>query len=189
MLVALTTNQKLGLAGTAAIFIAFALICALLIPRYRPDFPGRKGLALFIVVTLLLTIAMLGAVVVFAKEDHEAEAAGPGETATETGGTETGPAPTTTGAEEPTGDAAAGEALFGSNGCGGCHTFSAAGSNGTVGPNLDEVLEGKDAAFVEESIVNPNAEVAQGYQPGVMPSFDQLSEQQVDDLVAFLTQS
>jgi len=42
---------------------------------------------------------------------------------------------------------------------------------------------------VEESIVNPNAEVAQGYQPGVMPSFDQLSEQQVDDLVAFLTQS
>ena len=189
MLVALTTNQKLGLAGTAAIFIAFSLICALLIPRYRPDFPGRKGLGLFIVLTLLLTVGMLGAVVVFAKEDHEAAAAEHGETVTETGGTETGAAPTTTGAETPAGDAAAGEALFASSGCGGCHTFAAAGTNGTVGPNLDEVLEGKDAAFVHESIVNPNGEIAEGYQPGIMPSFDQLSEQQVDDLVAFLTQS
>ena len=196
MLVALTTNQKLGLAGTAAIFIAFALVSALLIPRYRPDFPGRKGLGLFIVVTLLLTVGMLGAVVVFAKEDHAAEAAGhsetegtTGETETETETetqTETGPPPNTT---EAAGDPAAGEALFASSGCGGCHTFSAAGTNGTVGPNLDEGLQGKDAAFVHESIVNPNAEVAEGYQPGIMPSFDQLSDQQVDDLVAFLTQS
>ena len=196
MLVALTTNQKLGLAGTAAIFIAFALVSALLIPRYRPDFPGRKGLGLFIVVTLLLTVGMLGAVVVFAKEDHAAEAAGhsetegtTGETETETETetqTETGPPPNTT---EAAGDPAAGGALFASSGCGGCHSFSAAGTNGTVGPNLDEGLQGKDAAFVHESIVNPNAEVAEGYQPGIMPSFDQLSDQQVDDLVAFLTQS
>ncbi|MDF2753103.1 MAG: hypothetical protein K0S82_1486, partial [Gaiellaceae bacterium] len=41
MLLGLTTDQKLGLAGTAAVFIAFALVTALLIPRYRPDFPGR----------------------------------------------------------------------------------------------------------------------------------------------------
>ena len=195
MLVALTTNQKLGLAGMAAIFIAFSLIAALLIPRYKPDFPGRKGLGLFIVVTLLLMIGMLGAVVVFAKEDHEAEAAGHGETAT--GETTTEPAPTTTGEEAatttgeeaPAGDPAAGKALFASSGCGGCHTFSAAGTNGSVGPNLDDVLQDKDAAFVHESIVNPNAEVAEGYQPGIMPSFDQLSDEQVNDLVAFLTQS
>ena len=205
MLLGLTTDQKLGLAGTAAVFIAFALVTALVIPRYRPDFPGRKGVGLFVVVTLLLMVAMIGAVVVFASEDEGAEAAGHVETElteTETGPTETetGPAetetgqtettpPATTEEEAPAGDPAAGKALFASNGCGGCHTFAAAGSSGAVGPNLDEVLEGKDAEFVHQSIVEPNAEVAEGYNPGVMPSFQQLSEDQVNDLVAFLTQS
>jgi len=207
VLLGLTTDQKLGLAGTAAVFIAFALVTALVIPRYRPDFPGRKGVGLFVVVTLLLMVAMIGAVVVFASEDEGAEAAGHVETElteTETGPTETetGPAETETGQTEtttpattapeeeaPAGDPAAGKALFASNGCSGCHTFQAAGSTGAVGPNLDEVLEGKDAEFVHQSIVEPNAEVAEGYNPGVMPSFEQLSEDQVNDLVAFLTQS
>jgi mono/diheme cytochrome c family protein len=193
VLLGLTTDQKLGLAGTAAVFIAFALVTALLIPRYRPDFPGRKGVGLFVVVTLLLTVAMIGAVVVFAAEDEGAEAAGHVETQTETetGPTETTPPATTTAPEEeaPAGDPAAGKALFASNGCGGCHTFEAAGSTGAVGPNLDEALEGKDAAFVHQSIVEPNAEVAEGYNAGIMPSFQQLSEDQVNDLVAFLTQS
>jgi mono/diheme cytochrome c family protein len=207
VLLGLTTDQKLGLAGTAAVFIAFALVTALLIPRYRPDFPGRKGVGLFVVVTLLLMVAMIGAVVVFASEDEGAEAAGHAETElteTETGPTETetGPAETETGQTEttppattapeeeaPAGDPAAGKALFASNGCSGCHTFEAAGSTGAVGPNLDEVLEGKDAEFVHQSIVEPNAEVAEGYNAGVMPSFEQLSEDQVNDLVAFLTQS
>jgi mono/diheme cytochrome c family protein len=207
VLLGLTTDQKLGLAGTAAVFIAFALVTALLIPRYRPDFPGRKGVGLFVVVTLLLMVAMIGAVVVFASEDEGAEAAGHVETElteTETGPTETetGPAETETGQTEttppattapeeeaPAGDPAAGKALFASNGCSGCHTFEAAGSTGAVGPNLDEVLEGKDAEFVHQSIVEPNAEVAEGYNAGVMPSFEQLSEDQVNDLVAFLTQS
>jgi mono/diheme cytochrome c family protein len=211
VLLGLTTDQKLGLAGTAAVFIAFALVTALLIPRYRPDFPGRKGVGLFVVVTLLITVAMIGAVVVFASEDEGAEAAGqteteltetgPAETETGPAETETGPAETETGETEttppattapeeeaPAGDPAAGKALFASNGCAGCHTFEAAGSTGAVGPNLDESLEGKDAAYVQQSIVEPNAEVAEGYNAGVMPSFQQLSEDQVNDLVAFLTQ-
>jgi mono/diheme cytochrome c family protein len=211
VLLGLTTDQKLGLAGTAAVFIAFALLTALVIPRYRPDFPGRKGVGIFVVVTLLLTVAMIGAVVVFASEDEGAEAAGhveteltetgPTETETEPAETETGPAETETGGTEttpsattapeeeaPAGDPAAGKALFASNGCGGCHTFEAAGSRGAVGPNLDEALEGKDAEFVHQSIVEPNAEVAEGYNAGVMPSFQQLSDDQVNDLVAFLTQ-
>jgi mono/diheme cytochrome c family protein len=201
VLLGLTTDQKLGLAGTAAVFIAFALVTALLIPRYRPDFPGRKGLGLFVVVTLLLTVAMIGAVVVFAAEDEGAEAAhveteptetGPTETETEPAETETGettPPATTAEEEAPAGDPAAGETLFASNGCGGCHAFEAAGSTGAVGPNLDEALEGEDADSVQQSIVEPDAEVAEGYNAGVMPSFEQLSEDQVNDLVAFLTQS
>ena len=194
MLLALTTNQELGLAITAAVFIAFALLSALVIPRSQPNFPGRTGLVPFILVTVILTIAMLGAVEVFAKEDH-AEAGGEttetettGTTTTETETTETAPAGTTT-AEEPSGSAEAGRTVFEDQGCGSCHTFAPAGSSGTVGPNLGEVLAGKDAAFIRESIVDPNAEVASGFSAGVMPQNygDQLSPQQLDDLVAFLS--
>jgi mono/diheme cytochrome c family protein len=189
VLLALTTNQKFGLAGTAAVFIAFALISALLIPRGKPDFPGRRGLVPFILVTAILTIAMLGAVEVFAKEEHpEAEAPGettpepppPPPTTTETTGT------TTT--EQPPGSPAAGRAVFTSAGCGACHTFAPAGTSGSVGPDLDEALQGKDAEFIRQSIVDPNAEITEGFSAGVMPqNFGQeLSPKQLDDLVAFL---
>jgi mono/diheme cytochrome c family protein len=201
VLLALTTNQELGLAITAAVFIAFALLSALVIPRSRPDFPGPRGLVPFILVTVILTIAMLGAVEVFAKEEHPAAEGAQETTETETtetettGTTETATTETaqtettgTTTAEEPAGDAAAGRAVFEGQGCGSCHTFAPAGATGTVGPNLDEVLAGKDAAFINESIVEPNAEVASGFSAGVMPQNygDQLSQQQLDDLVAFL---
>jgi mono/diheme cytochrome c family protein len=193
VLLALTTNQKFGLAGTAAVFIAFALISAILIPRGKPDFPGRRGLVPFILVAAILTIAMLGAVEVFAKEEHpEAEAPGettpeppPPPTTTKTTGTTTG---TTTTTEQPPGSAAAGRAVFTSAGCGACHTFAPAGTSGSVGPDLDEALQGQDAEFIRQSIVDPNAEITQGYNAGVMPqNFGQeLSPQQLDDLVAFL---
>jgi len=90
-----------------------------------------------------------------------------------------------------TGDAAAGKQVFESAGCGGCHTYEPAGSDAQVGPDLDEALKGKDAEFIHTSIVNPNAEIAQGFQPNVMPGSygQQLSEKQIADLVAFLQPS
>ncbi len=194
-MVALSTGQELGLLFFAVLFIGFALASSFLFPRYRPDFPGR-GLRLFIVITVVLTIAMLGAVQVLAVEDEEheepaaVETTGPGETTQETttGETTTAPAETTT---EAQGSPEAGRAVFNAQGCGSCHTFMAAGSSGEVGPNLDETLEGKDAAFVRESIVDPNAEIAEGYSGGIMPeNYDEeLSDQELNDLVAFLTQS
>jgi cytochrome c551/c552 len=193
VLLALTTNQKLGLAITAAIFIAFSLLAALVIPRSRPDFPGRRGLVPFILVTVILTIAMLGAVEVWAKEDHAAAEAGheTTETETETTGTTPEPPPPPPGtatAEEPSGSAEAGRAVFSAQGCGNCHAFPPAGSTATVGPNLAEALAGKDAGFIRTSIVDPNAEIASGYSAGVMPDTyeEQLSPQQLNDLVAFL---
>jgi mono/diheme cytochrome c family protein len=71
--------------------------------------------------------------------------------------------------EVQVGNAEAGVAVFNDQGCGSCHTLAAAGSTGNVGPNLDEALQGKDAAFIHQSIVNPNAVVAEGFQPGIMP--------------------
>ena len=73
MLLGLTTAQKIGLAGVAAVFVGFSLIVSLVVPRYRPDFPGRRRLGLFIAVTIVLLIAMLGAVEVFAVESEEEE--------------------------------------------------------------------------------------------------------------------
>src|ERR671933_587546 len=46
--------------------------------------------------------------------------------------------------------------------CGACHTLSEAGTTGTTGPNLDQVLKGKDEAFIKESIEKPDAEIAPG---------------------------
>jgi mono/diheme cytochrome c family protein len=95
-------------------------------------------------------------------------------------------------AEEPAGAAAAeGAALFEANGCGGCHTLAAAGSTGTTGPDLDGALRGKDEAYIEESIVDPNAEVAPGQPPDVMPQTfgDDLTPEELDALVQYLAES
>ena len=55
--------------------------------------------------------------------------------------------------------AANGKALFVSN-CGSCHTLGAAGTNGAIGPNLDDL--GPDAATVT---------AAMKAGPGSMPNF------------------
>jgi cytochrome c oxidase subunit 2 len=83
---------------------------------------------------------------------------------------------------------AAGKVVFAKNGCSGCHTFQPAGATGKIGPDLDKVLKGKDAEFIKTSITDPNAEIASGFQPNIMPQNygSQLTSQQVNDLVAFL---
>src|SRR6266508_1752555 len=83
---------------------------------------------------------------------------------------------------------ARGKGVFLSAGCGACHTLAAAGTKATVGPNLDTALKGRSRAFVRESILDPNATIAAGYQAGVMPTSyrSQLTSRQVDALVAFL---
>ena len=77
------------------------------------------------------------------------------------------------------GDPAKGEDVFASAGCGGCHTLEAAGSSGNVGPNLDDAKP--PASLVVDRVTNGQ---------GVMPSFkDQLSEQEIADVAAFVVQS
>jgi cytochrome c551/c552 len=93
------------------------------------------------------------------------------------------------------GDAAAGKKLFASNGCGGCHTFKPAASNGKTGPDLDKLAQyakqanqGPLPQFVQDSIVNPGAYVQPGYQNVMPTSYGNLPQKQLGDLVAFLTQ-
>jgi len=84
----------------------------------------------------------------------------------------------------------AGDADTGATACATCHTLADAGAKGQVGPDLDKVLKGKDAAFIKESILEPDKEIAPGFQPGVMPSNfgDTLSPEQVDALVKYLSE-
>jgi mono/diheme cytochrome c family protein len=195
VLLGLSTGHAIGLGLIAAAFVVFSLLCALVIPKRWPQFPGERGLRWFIVVTVVLCIGTLAAVEVFAKEAEEETAQAETTATTSTGTTSTGTTSTATtpnAAQPPApaqGDSAAGKQLFAAQGCGGCHAFQAAGSNGAIGPDLDDALQGKDTEFVHESIVDPNKEIASGYQPNIMPAnFDQtLTPEQIDDLVAFLT--
>jgi mono/diheme cytochrome c family protein len=98
------------------------------------------------------------------------------------------------GAALAAGSPKAGKAVWNANGCGGCHTFKAAGSTGMIGPAITKARIAADAkkakktvpVFVRASIVTPNAFVAKGYKKGVMPSYTKLTKKQLDDLVAFV---
>jgi mono/diheme cytochrome c family protein len=82
-----------------------------------------------------------------------------------------------------------GAQVFANNGCGSCHTLAAAKSGGTTGPNLDEVLKGQSIPMIEESVVDPNAKIATGYPPNVMPeTFDEsLTPEEVTQLAEYLS--
>lgn len=82
-----------------------------------------------------------------------------------------------------------GAQLFASAGCGSCHTLAAAGTTGTTGPNLDEFLAPDDTTSgVEEMLVEPNSELAEGYPPNVMPQdYGQtFSKEEIHQLAEYL---
>jgi len=58
VLLALTTGHKIGLLAFAGILIAFAVLSAFVLPRFRPQYPGR-GLPFFVLATIGLFAAML----------------------------------------------------------------------------------------------------------------------------------
>lgn len=200
MLLALTETAKTVLLVVAIGFIVYALVVSMVIPRRSPGFPG-SNLGAFIAVTALFFLVQMGTVWWATSQEEEEAGRGeavatetqpsetaetetaPTETETAPAETETGPAQTTQGTEttgaQGEGDPAAGEAIFASAGCGGCHTLAAAGSSGAVGPNLDDSSPSSDK--VVERVTNGK---------GAMPSFaDRLSEQEIRDVAAYVAQS
>jgi cbb3-type cytochrome c oxidase subunit III len=70
-----------------------------------------------------------------------------------------------------------GKTVFATAGCTGCHTLKAAGSTGTVGPNLDEAKPSKD--LVIDRVTNGQ---------GGMPSFKgQLTEAQIQAVADYVS--
>jgi mono/diheme cytochrome c family protein len=115
-------------------------------------------------------------------------ACGGGEEASPTPETIEGPPPTAATTEAETteepgstveGDASAGEGVYASAGCGGCHTLEAAGSTGNVGPNLDDSKP--SVALTTDRVTNGR---------GAMPAFEgQLDEKQIADVAAYVVES
>lgn len=143
---------------------------------------GRGALLAVLTATLALGAVACGG---------EQEAAAP---ETEPAATEVSETETATEEELP-GDPARGKQTFQAQGCGTCHTFEAADTTATIGPDLDERLPASTEKagqplreFIRESIVEPDAVIAEGFSPGVMPQDfgEKLSDEQLDDLVAFI---
>jgi mono/diheme cytochrome c family protein len=175
-----------------AVLVGFSLIVSLVVPRTRPEFPGRR-IGLFVVVAALLVLGMLVSVEKLgAEEGGEPEAPAAAETqpgtettpppspATETSGsTDTGQTGTESEGEGGGGDAEKGKEVFASAGCGTCHTLGAANATGTVGPNLDDLKPSFDAVV---------SQVENG--GGGMPAFkDQLGGGEIQDVAAFVVAS
>lgn len=88
------------------------------------------------------------------------------------------------------------EQIYTAAGCGGCHTFTPAGTSASVGPDLDELASVADQResglsaeeYTEEAIVEPDAFVVDGFAAGVMPDNygEQLDEEQLGALVEYL---
>ncbi|HEX3806299.1 MAG TPA: cytochrome c [Gaiellaceae bacterium] len=156
----LSTGHKIGLASVGAAFILFALVSSFVLPRRNPDFPG-KWLGLYVAIAVCFFIAMLTAVLVFGREAKET-AATTSSTSTTSGSTSA---------------VAAGKQVFLTAGCTGCHTLKAAGSTGTVGPNLDQ-LKPSEAA-VQQQVIHGG---------GPMPAFaGKLSTTQIKDVAVFVS--
>jgi mono/diheme cytochrome c family protein len=87
--------------------------------------------------------------------------------------------------------ARSGEQIFTAAGCGGCHTFGPAGTQGTIGPSLDDLASAAGDTppeeYVRQSILDPDAQIAEGFNAGVMPAFEgRLSDAQIQALVDYL---
>ena len=184
MLLEITTTGKWVLIVVAGLFIAWALVTAIMIPRRNEDFPLNLGA--YIMLTAVLFVAQMAAVYwVTTYQEVEHEAAAHETTPAETTPAETTPAETTPAETAPAettpaggeGDVAAGKEVFASAGCGSCHTLADAGAGGAVGPNLDETKPSSE--LVVDRVTNGL---------GAMPAFkDQLDEQQIQDVAAYIS--
>jgi mono/diheme cytochrome c family protein len=146
------------------------------VPPKRKRWAGPAAEATLVLVVLgLLFVAALAGFLVGREsaEDDDSPTVAQTETA------EPEPATTKAATTEPTateGEEADGAAVFAMAGCGGCHTFSPANSNGTVGPPLDGVDLSKD-------------EIAQQVRNGGggMPAFgDRLSDAEIEAVADYV---
>jgi mono/diheme cytochrome c family protein len=145
--------------------------------RKRWAGPAAEGALVLVVIGLLFVAALAGFLVGRESADDDSPAAA--QTETQGGTTESQPATTeaaTTESTQTESEGADGAAVFAAAGCGGCHTFSPANSNGTVGPRLDGIDLSKDE--IAEQVRNGG---------GGMPAFgDRLSDAEIEAVADYV---
>jgi|SaaInl47_10m_RNA_FD_contig_71_609515_length_3492_multi_3_in_0_out_0_2 cytochrome c oxidase subunit II len=100
--------------------------------------------------------------------------------------------------EKPKATKIDGKALVENNGCLGCHSIDGSKNVGSSfkniyqrkvrisnNGNIKDILS--EEQYLKTAIIKPNAEIVDGYYPGIMPSFeDILNEKEVDAIVDYL---
>ena len=79
-----------------------------------------------------------------------------------------------------------GESLMTRHGCGACHKFGT--QVGAIGPDLNTIGAIRDSDSLRRSILDPNAEISEGYTPNLMPPIyaAQLNSEELDLIVDYL---
>ena len=74
-------------------------------------------------------------------------------------------------------------------GCGACHKI--AGQQGAIGPDLTRIGAERDAEYLRRAILDPNADVAEGFAPGMMPTDykDKMTAGELELIVSYMAQS
>ncbi|WP_345985872.1 cytochrome c oxidase subunit II [Sulfurimonas sp. HSL-1656] len=140
----------------------------------------------------------LKALVTFIKEQNGSGGGAAPETAPHG---ETAPAATPTPEPAAPKEASAapdGATLFNTKGCGACHSLDGSKKlgptlKGLYGSTLTVVTDGKnrevtaDEAYLRSSVETPNADIVEGFAPGLMPPFGKmLSAEEIEALVTYM---
>jgi mono/diheme cytochrome c family protein len=202
------TGYETGLLVVALVFIAFALVVSLVVPRARPEFPG-KHLGAFIAVVIALFAAQLTALLVLAEVGEADEPVAHGGESTEPTPTETTPtepAPTETTPTETTPAETTGETETTDE----TETTGEAETETETTESQGDTVAGKEIFLANcaschtladagtTGTIGPNLDAASPSADkvvervtngqGVMPSFaDSLSEQQIQDVAAYVS--
>ena len=78
------------------------------------------------------------------------------------------------------------EAIIAKHACGACHKI--ADQAGVLGPDLMQIGASRDEAYLRRAILDPNADIPEGFQPNIMPNTygEQLYAKELEVLVAYL---
>jgi len=81
-----------------------------------------------------------------------------------------------------------GKVLFETRSCSGCHAIVQGHENENFGPNLFGLSDRKSMEYIRQSIVFPNAVIADGFSANTMPIFGEiLDDIQVNSLVEYVS--
>jgi ubiquinol-cytochrome c reductase cytochrome b subunit len=163
--------EPLGVAGVPAILLLVIVVVPFL-DRSAERNPSKRPVA-------LTGAALLAALLAFLTIAGYVSKPGASETATSAGSKAGGQAPqTATATPESIGR---GVAVFQANGCVGCHAIS--GIGGVIGPDLSgEANRGRTREWLSVQIRNPRTH----FPDTIMPSFNKLNNQQLNDLMDYL---